>query len=149
MHSNLASHPNPCRSRREKIAKPWPLPDAAALSSMQGPPRSGNSSAQTSASLHPSRSASLAVPPIHEGHGRPRSVRKSCRLRWKHLSTGSHRGDLQKGNVYASWCQSPSTRAQKCRFCARKARKQGFQTQIKHKKPDFVLGKRGNWHREA
>ena len=36
------------------------LPDAAALSSMQGPPRSGNSSAQTSASLHPSRSAPLA-----------------------------------------------------------------------------------------
>ena len=36
------------------------LPDAAALSSMQGPPRSGNFSAQTSASLHPSRSASLA-----------------------------------------------------------------------------------------
>ena len=150
-------------------------------------------------------------PPIHGGHGRPRSVRKSCQLRWKHLSTGLHRGDLQKGNVYASWCQSPSTRAQKCRFCARKARKwgfrsrkahknldfvlerpenggsggqkrtktsilcskspktrvpnpkkaqkprfcarkarkQGFQTQIKHKKPDFVLGKRGNWHREA
>ena len=38
------------------------LPDAAALSSMQGPPRSGNFSAQTSASLHPSRSASLAGP---------------------------------------------------------------------------------------
>ena len=32
------------------------------------------------------RRASLAVPPIHEGHGRPRSVRKSSRLRWKHLS---------------------------------------------------------------
>ena len=30
------------------------------------------------------RSASLAGPPIHEGHGRPRSVRKSSRLRWKH-----------------------------------------------------------------
>ena len=42
------------------------LPDAAAFSSIQGPPRSGNSSAQTSASLHPSRSASLAGPPIHE-----------------------------------------------------------------------------------
>ena len=34
------------------------------------------------------RRASLAVPPIHEGHGRPRSVRKSSRLRWKHLSAG-------------------------------------------------------------
>ena len=32
------------------------------------------------------RRASLAVPPIHEGHGRPRSVRKSSRLCWKHLS---------------------------------------------------------------
>ena len=46
------------------------LPDAAALSSMQGPPRSGNSSAQTSASLHPSRSASLAGPlPFTRGMG--------------------------------------------------------------------------------
>ena len=61
------------------------LPDAAPLSSMQGLPRSGNSSAQTSASLHPPRRASLAVPPIHGGHGRPRSVRKSSRLRWKCL----------------------------------------------------------------
>ena len=26
----------------------------------------------------------LRAPPIHEGHGRPRSVRKSSRLRWKH-----------------------------------------------------------------
>ena len=34
--------------------------------SVQGLPRSGNSPAQTSASLHPSRSASLAGPPIHE-----------------------------------------------------------------------------------
>ena len=46
------------------------LPDAAALSSMQGPPRSGNFSAQTSASLHPSRSASLAGPlPFTRGMG--------------------------------------------------------------------------------
>ena len=46
------------------------LPDAAALSSIQGPPRSGNSSAQTSASLHPSRSASLAGPlPFTRGMG--------------------------------------------------------------------------------
>ena len=66
-------------------------------------------------------------------------MRKSCRLRWKHLSTGSHRGDLQKGNVYASWCQSPSTRAQKCRFCARKARKWGFRSRKAHKNLDFVL----------
>ena len=26
----------------------------------------------------------LRAPPIHEGHGHPRSVRKSSRLRWKH-----------------------------------------------------------------
>ena len=26
----------------------------------------------------------LRAPPIHEGHGAPRSVRKSSRLRWKH-----------------------------------------------------------------
>ena len=64
MHSNLASHPNPCRSRREKIAKPWPLPDAAALSSMHGLPRSGNSSAQTSASLHPPAALRLRVLPF-------------------------------------------------------------------------------------
>ena len=64
MHSNLASHPNPCRSRREKIAKPWPLPDATALSSMHGLPRSGNSSAQTSASLHPPAALRLRVLPF-------------------------------------------------------------------------------------
>ena len=64
MHSNLASHPNHCRSRREKIAKPWPLPDAAALSSMHGLPRSDNSSAQTSASLHPPAALRLRVLPF-------------------------------------------------------------------------------------
>ena len=30
----------------------------------------------------------LRAPPIHDGHGRPRSVRKSSRLLWKHLSSG-------------------------------------------------------------
>ena len=45
---------------------------------------------------------------------------------------------------------------QKCRFCARKARKRRFQPPKKHKNPDFVLKKigigtrkRGNKHREA
>ena len=33
----------------------------------------------------------------------------------------------------------PSARAQKCRFCARKARKWGFRRPKKHKNPDFVL----------
>ena len=40
------------------------LPDAAALSSMQGLPRSGNSSAQTSASLHPPAALRLRVLPF-------------------------------------------------------------------------------------
>ena len=38
---------------------------------------------------------------------------------------------------------SPVTRAQKPRFCAREARKRGFQTLKAHKKPDFVLEKKG------
>ena len=40
------------------------LPDAAALSSMQGLPWSGNSSAQTSASLHPPAALRLRVLPF-------------------------------------------------------------------------------------
>ena len=43
------------------------LPDAAALSSMQGLPRSGNSSAQTSASLHPPAALRLRVLPFTRG----------------------------------------------------------------------------------
>ena len=60
---------------------------------------------------------------------------------------GSEAEKRTKTSILCS--KSPKTRvpnpkkAQKPRFCARKARKQGFQTQIKHKKPDFVLGKRG------
>ena len=61
------------------------LPDAAALSSMQGLPRSGNSSAQTSASLHPPAALRLRCLRF-TGQGRPRSVRKSSRLRGKCLS---------------------------------------------------------------
>ncbi len=67
------------------------LPDAAAAAPSRAlsaeSPRSGNFSAQTSASLHPSRSASLAGPSHSRGHGRPRSVRKSYRLREKCLFT--------------------------------------------------------------
>ena len=45
------------------------LPDAAALFSIQGPPRSGNSSAQTSASLHPPAALRLRVLPFtRRGH---------------------------------------------------------------------------------
>ena len=43
------------------------LPDAAALYSIQGPQRSGNSSAQTSASLHPPASLRLRVLPFTRG----------------------------------------------------------------------------------
>ena len=35
-------------------------------------------------------------PPIHEGHGRPRSVRKSSRLRWKCLSMDCRCSDRRK-----------------------------------------------------
>ena len=58
--------------------------------------------------------------------------------------------------------KSPKTRvpkakkAQKCRFCARNARKWGFRRAKTHKNADFVLGKKGNgigktgkWHRET
>ena len=41
-----------------------PLPEAAASSSMQGLPRSGNSPAQTSASLHPPAALRLRVLPF-------------------------------------------------------------------------------------
>ena len=38
--------------------------------------------------------------------------------------------------------------AQKPRFCARNARKQGFRRAKKHKNPDFVLGRKGIGTRE-
>ena len=39
---------------------------------------------------------------------------------------------------------SEAKKAQKPRFCARNARKWGFQRQKAHKNPNFVLGKKGN-----
>ena len=64
---------------------------------MQGLPRSGNSSAQTSASLHPPPCfACGASHSRHEGHGRPRSVRKSSRLRGKCLSMDCLCSDIAK-----------------------------------------------------
>ena len=50
------------------------LPDAAALSSMQGLPRSGNSSAQTSASLHPPAALRLRVLPFTRGRALKKSL---------------------------------------------------------------------------
>ena len=65
-------------------------------------------------------------------------------------------GDLQEGHVYGKrlrgytfQCHSPSARAQKPRFCARKARKQGFQTPKAHKNLDFVLEMPENGGSEA
>ena len=43
----------------------------------------------------------------------------------------------------------PSSRAQKCRFCARNARKQGLRRQKAHKNPDFVLEMPENGGSEA
>ena len=44
-------------------------------------------------------------------------------------------------HTYSSRCQSPSSRAQKARFCARNARKRGFRRLKAHKNLDFVLEK--------
>ena len=44
-------------------------------------------------------------------------------------------------HTYSSRCQSPSSRAQKPRFCARNARKRGFRRLKAHKNGDFVLEK--------
>ena len=51
---------------------------------------------------------------------------------------------LPEANFLFPWCQSPSSRAQKCQFCARKAGKWRFQTQKAHKNPDFVLERAEN-----
>ena len=68
----------------------WQLPlDGVTGSRGESPthrlPRSGNlfrTDLRFASSL-PQRFA-CGHPPIHDGHGRPRSVRKSSRLRWKH-----------------------------------------------------------------
>ena len=56
---------------------------------------------------------------------------------------------VTKAHYYHIQANIPGTRAQKPRFCAREARKQGFQTPKAHKNPDFVLGEMGRWHRES
>ena len=68
----------------------------------------------------------------------------STRLKVNHLCIRylcfeSVRGDFLEGHSYASHAIYPSSRAQKCRFCARKGRKRGFQTPKAHKNPVFVL----------
>ena len=92
----------------------------------------------------------------------PSALLKVNYLVMRYLHFGSVLGDLQEGYFFASRChlsrcsstkmpilcsKSPKLRvsnpksAQKPRFCARKARKRGFQTPKAHKNPDFVLGK--------
>ena len=55
--------PRPATALSRRLSQQH-LPDAAALSSMQGLPRSGNSSAQTSASLHPPAALRLRCLPF-------------------------------------------------------------------------------------
>ena len=119
--------------------------------SVQSPPWSGNSSAQTSASLHPSRSASLAGPPIHEDmvvHGLcgrvTDSARNACSLNCCCLVGGA--GDLQEGyfalpdaNFLSSWCQFPFSRAQNRGFCAFLASETPVFGHFEHKIGVFVL----------
>ena len=62
----------------------------------------------------------------------------------RYLYFVSVEGDLQEGHFTLPNANSPSARAQKPRFCARKARKWGFQRQKAHKNLDFVLGKPEN-----
>ena len=56
------------------------------------------------------------------------------------------RGELLEGHIYGKRLPfslpdgtCPSARAQKCRFCARNARKWGSRRAKAHKNPDFVL----------
>ena len=56
----------------------------------------------------------------------------------RYLYFVSVEGDLQERHFTLPNANSPSARAQKCGFCARKARKWGFQRQKAHKNPDSV-----------
>ena len=90
----------------------------------------------------------------------PSALLKVNYLVMRYLHFGSVLGDLQEGYFFASRCHlsrcsstkmpflcsgSPKMRvsnpkkAQKPRFCARNARKRGFQTPKAHKNLDFVL----------
>ena len=60
--------PRPATALSRRLSQQH-LPDAAALSSMQGLPRSGNSSAQTSASLHPPAALRLRCLPFTRDMG--------------------------------------------------------------------------------
>ena len=57
-------------------------------------------------SIPPQRFA-CGSPPIHEGHGRPRSVRKSSRLRWKCLSMDCRCSDIANLSVHLHRLPTP------------------------------------------
>ena len=63
-----------------------------------------------------------------------------------------HDNQRTKTSILCSKClktRVPNPKsAQKPRFCAQNARKQGFRRPKKHKNPDFVLGKNGERHRK-
>ena len=65
----------------------------------------------------------LRALPIHEGHGRPRSVRKSSRLREKYLFTELLLHEASSGR--ACWQRLPKTRTKKPRKRSRAQKKSG------------------------
>ncbi len=73
----------------------------------------------------------LRALPIHEGHGRPRSVRKSSRLREKYLFTELLLHEASSGR--ACWQRLPKTRTKKPRKEAghKRSRKQKNRAQRK------------------
>ncbi len=111
--------------------------------------------------------------PLPDGHfmiisaQKPRFCARNARKQWFRspkahknldsvLETPENEGsEGQKRTKTPILClKCPKTRvpnpksAQKPRFCARNAQKQGFPTPKAHKNPDFVLGKRGIGTRE-
>ena len=64
-----------------------------------------------------------------------------------HIQANIPSNSRTKTSILCSKCSKtrvPNPKsAQKPRFCARKGRKRGFQTPKAHKKPDFVLEKKG------
>ena len=95
---------SPCLQASQQLPQQAALPDgilAAPLTAASSRwchwlPRSGKLF-RTDFRFAPSpRRASLAGPPIHGGHGRPRSVRKSSRLRWECLSMDCICSDRRK-----------------------------------------------------
>ena len=101
------------------------------------------------------------VAPVHRpGRGPTKAHKNADFVLEKPENEGPEAQKRTKTPILCSKCPktgvSKAKKAQKPRFCARNARKRGFQTPKAHKNPDFVLGetgigtgKRDNWHREA